>query len=155
VVEAPAEKHELTLPRQRVTAGALIRDADNRVLLVKPAYRSDWLTPGGSVEATESPARAAAREVFEELGLALPIGRLLVMQWCREEGEPDGVLNLTYDAGVVGVEVVDEFRLETGLSSFRFVSPEELAGLASVETAERVIAALDVLASGVVAELGR
>lgn len=39
-----------TLPRKRVTAGALIRDEVGRLLLVEPTYRDRWLTPGGTVE---------------------------------------------------------------------------------------------------------
>lgn len=43
-----------------------------RVLLVQPTYKPTWEVPGGSVEAGESPAAAAAREVAVELGVALP-----------------------------------------------------------------------------------
>ncbi len=38
----------------RVTAGALIRDAEGRILLVKPTYKDGWNIPGG----TSRPARA-------------------------------------------------------------------------------------------------
>ncbi len=37
-----------------------------------------YLFPGGHIEAGESPAEAAAREVREELGLEVVIGRLVV-----------------------------------------------------------------------------
>lgn len=143
------------LPRQRLTAGALFRDKHDRVLLVQPSYRPDWLTPGGSVEARESPARAAAREVREELGLPLPIGRLLAMQWCHSPGEAEGVLHCTYDGGVLDAEMIDRIELEPGLSSFRFVDEAALGDLASAETVARVTAAVRAVETGSVAELGR
>ncbi|MEU8419549.1 NUDIX hydrolase [Micromonospora sp. NPDC048835] len=43
------------LPRKRRAAGLLITDPQDRVLLVEPAYKTDWEIPGGRVEADESP----------------------------------------------------------------------------------------------------
>ena len=49
--------------------------AGDRVLLIKgldpahPELGSWWMTPGGGIEAGESPAAAAARELREETGL--------------------------------------------------------------------------------------
>lgn len=143
------------LPRQRLTAGVLFRDEKGRVLLVEPSYRPDWLTPGGSVEALESPVCAAAREVHEELGLSRPVGRMLVVQWCHVPGEAEGVLHFTYDGGVLDEGTIDRIELEAGLVSFRFVEEAALNGFASTETTARVSAALQALDSGSVAELGR
>jgi len=53
----------------------LVFDAAGRVLLIRcVVMRAEgefcfWLTPGGEIEAGESPAGAAARELREELGL--------------------------------------------------------------------------------------
>ncbi|MFD1722640.1 GNAT family N-acetyltransferase [Amnibacterium endophyticum] len=134
-----------------ITAGAVIRDEAGRVLLVETSYRPDWLTPGGSVEAGESPREAAAREVREELGVALSIGRPLVMQWAQEPGDDHGVLHLAYDGGVVDAST--PFRLEPGLASARFVAPAAVQALASATTAARVEAALRAIASGASVEL--
>ena len=62
-----------------MAAGVLFRSADGRVLLVEPSYKPNWEIPGGAVEADESPWDGAARELAEELGLRLPVGRLLVV----------------------------------------------------------------------------
>lgn len=43
---------------------------DNHILYVRKA-KSRWTLPGGKVEAHESPAQAAARELREETGLIL------------------------------------------------------------------------------------
>ena len=61
-------------------AGAVIRDRDGRLLLVRRGRAPSmglWSVPGGRVEAGETPAQAAAREVREETGLEVEVGRLL------------------------------------------------------------------------------
>lgn len=61
-------------------AGAVLRDEAGRLLLVKrgaePALGT-WSLPGGRIEAGETPAEAAAREVLEEAGLVVEVGDLL------------------------------------------------------------------------------
>lgn len=61
-----------------LAAGAVVRDAAGRFLLVRRAKDPEagrWTLPGGRVEPGESPAAAAAREVAEETGLAVAVGR--------------------------------------------------------------------------------
>jgi mutator protein MutT len=61
-------------------AGAVVRDAEQRLLLVKrgqPPAQGTWTLPGGRVEPGETPAQAAAREVREETGLDVSVGELL------------------------------------------------------------------------------
>ncbi len=63
-----------------VCAGAVIRDETGRLLLVLRANdpgRGLWSLPGGRLEGEESPAEAAAREVYEETGLEVRVGELL------------------------------------------------------------------------------
>ena len=38
------------MPRKRVSAGALFRDAAGRILVVEPTYKDSWEIPGGIVE---------------------------------------------------------------------------------------------------------
>lgn len=143
-----------TLPRKRITAGVLIRDGAGRVVLVEPTYRRDWLTPGGTVERDESPAQGAAREVQEELGAVLSIGRPLAMQWRHETDDPDGVLHFIYDGGLVDGAAIERFRVPPEeLRSYRFVEPAEVPTLASPETSARVAAAIEAHARGTFIEL--
>ncbi|MGE0431822.1 MAG: NUDIX domain-containing protein [Planctomycetota bacterium] len=60
--------------------GALIRG--DRILMVRHAHdgRSYWTLPGGGVEAGESLAAAACREVHEETGLIVTATRVLFDQ---------------------------------------------------------------------------
>jgi ADP-ribose pyrophosphatase YjhB (NUDIX family) len=57
-----------------------VHDADGKLLLVlrgRPPAKGRWSIPGGRVEAGESHAAAAAREVLEETGLIVAVGKLL------------------------------------------------------------------------------
>ena len=54
-------------------AYALIRDAEDRVLLVRAANGRFYL-PGGRVEPSETPEQALAREVEEECGWSVRVG---------------------------------------------------------------------------------
>ncbi len=142
------------LPRKRVTAGVLLRDEAGRVLLVEPTYQDHWLTPGGTVESHESPAQGAAREVAEELGFRLTIGRALVLQWTQTDDDPDGVLHFAYEGGVVDASTIERFRLPpVELAGFRFVDPDAVPTLASPETSARVAAAIAAQTSGAFIEL--
>jgi len=54
------------MPTKRMTAGAIFLNAIGNILIVKPPYRPDWLIPGGTIEADESPKTACMREIKEE-----------------------------------------------------------------------------------------
>ncbi|MGV9324734.1 NUDIX hydrolase [Streptosporangium sandarakinum] len=59
--------------------GAIILDGSGRLLLVRrgrPPGAGLWSVPGGRVEPGESDAEAVAREVLEETGLTVAVGRL-------------------------------------------------------------------------------
>ena len=60
--------------------GAVIKDRSGRLLLIRRGHepgKGQWSIPGGRVEAGESDAEALAREVREETGLVVVIGRLV------------------------------------------------------------------------------
>jgi ADP-ribose pyrophosphatase YjhB (NUDIX family) len=58
-----------------VAVKALVRDADGRLLLIRDPERG-WELPGGSVEQREDLISALHREVREETGVEIEVGRL-------------------------------------------------------------------------------
>jgi 8-oxo-dGTP diphosphatase len=68
----------LALRRKRLIAHVLMRDEQDRVPLYETQFKEDWELPGGIVEPLEPARLGAAREVREELGVDLQVGRLLV-----------------------------------------------------------------------------
>src|SRR5687768_5329048 len=85
-------------------AAALVTDRAGNVLLVKPNYRDDWLIPGGYVEPDEFPHHGVVRELCEELGLSMAVGRLLVVDWAPpRDSRPRSIVNLVFDGGVLDV----------------------------------------------------
>ena len=82
VTEALADHHPVTM--QRIAAYAVVRrDSANtqEVLLTrigpKGHHTGSWTLPGGGIDHGEAPARALAREVAEECGVACEVGELL------------------------------------------------------------------------------
>ena len=110
----------------RVAAGALIRNPQGHLLLVRPTYKDGWDIPGGYVEPGESPGAACLRELKEEIGLTIAIGRLLVVDWAPHPAEGDKLL-FVFDGGTMtdaeaaalvpdGVEIAEiRFHAEVGL----------------------------------------
>ena len=63
-------------PRHIVAASALIRNDQGEIALVKTERRG-WELPGGQIERGESLPAGLRREVYEECGLEVELGRLL------------------------------------------------------------------------------
>jgi 8-oxo-dGTP diphosphatase len=76
--------------RELTVVAAVIHDIDGRVLLTRrPDDRHMgglWEFPGGKVDSGESPAEALARELVEELDLAVEVGDPITFAVHEEPG---------------------------------------------------------------------
>ncbi|MCX5193490.1 NUDIX hydrolase [Streptomyces sp. NBC_00249] len=139
-----------SLPRVLAGAAALYRDAEGRVLLVEPNYREGWTLPGGTIESDqdESPRTAARRESAEEIGIDVPLGRLLAVDWSVGPGRPPLAAYL-YDGGVLDAAQLASVRLqEDELLSWKLVEPAELTTYLDGPLGRRTQEAYRVLESG-------
>ncbi|MEU8263192.1 NUDIX hydrolase [Micromonospora sp. NPDC048999] len=129
--------------RVRAAAGVLLLDEAGRVLVVHPTYKDIWEVPGGMLEPDESPLQACEREIQEELGLALPVGDLLCVDWVPPSPPWDGGLMFLFDGGVLSGEQIAAMRLRLEeLDRFEFVEPPALGQVLIPRLARRVTEAL-------------
>lgn len=131
------------LPRKRAISQMLIRTEDQQVLLCQLTYKNDWDLPGGVVEVGESPQVAVAREVEEELGLAVEAGPLVLTDWLPPWGGWDDAVCLVFDGGVHDASIVESIvRQQREIRAARFCTLEEAHELCADFTARRLVAAL-------------
>ncbi|MFG2292230.1 NUDIX domain-containing protein [Streptomyces sp. NPDC048603] len=141
-------------PAPLVAATGVLLDGAGRVLLLTPSYKEGLELPGGTVEDTEVPEEGLARELKEELGLDVPVGRLLAVD-ARSPGELGR--SLVAHVHLVG-PLTDEQA--TGLSfadgevaEAHWHTPEEAVRLLPERVAPRLRAALAALYAGSIAHL--
>lgn len=134
-----------SLPGKRMGAGVLFFDMQGRVLLVKPTYKDHWEIPGGVVEKDESPRTCMLREVQEEIGLDVPVGRLLCVDYREDDGVRTESLMFIFDGGELSEVQIAAIRLqEKELSSYEFVAPGRLLEyLDEIRLGRRVLSCLE------------
>jgi 8-oxo-dGTP diphosphatase len=104
----------------------LIRDGEGRCLVLRRAMSSKgnpgkWDFPGGKVDPGESIDQSARREVLEETGLEIAIGR--VMGAAESESPSNRVAYLILEGHVQSNAV----QLSTEHEDYAWVEPGELA----------------------------
>lgn len=114
---------------------AIILDESRRILMIRQQHleRQVWTVPGGGIEPGENSMEAAIREVKEETGLDVSIGKLV---WHVEQlvpGKEPRFVNL-FLATVVGGTLSmgqDPERSDEGqvIREVRFMTRQELSGM--------------------------
>jgi 8-oxo-dGTP pyrophosphatase MutT (NUDIX family) len=99
-----------------VSGSMLFADHANRILLVHQIHRTGtiWNLPGGGLEEGEFPADGARREAFEEVGLDIVPGALLMIDWRRRDGDRPPLIQYVYDGGTLTSGDVAGIRLQPG-----------------------------------------
>jgi ADP-ribose pyrophosphatase YjhB (NUDIX family) len=93
--------------RYQRTEGAhvLVADADGRILVVRTTYLGPgWMLPGGRVERSETPHRAAVRETREETGIEVTVDGLVLV-----DGHRRGSVSFVFAGRLVGGKLSPQF----------------------------------------------
>ncbi|MGD8418745.1 MAG: NUDIX hydrolase [Pseudomonadales bacterium] len=127
-------------PHQRVlvsTKGVL--RGERGVLLVKNA-RSEWELPGGKLEHGERPEECLEREIREELGIPVTIGKLLAV---FRHHRYDDIMVIVYECDGPGNA---ELSLSDEHSDVGWFDLDQIRGMHVPETYRQVILSLPVWA---------
>jgi 8-oxo-dGTP diphosphatase len=102
----------MSRPVHTVIVSVVVRDAENRLLLIKHPHRG-WELPQGHVEQGEDLCAAASREVLEESGYDVEVVRLIAV-FSKLSPDPSSVI-FGFAARVVGGEATtSDESLEVG-----------------------------------------
>ncbi len=91
----------------KVGADAALFDDRDRILLVRRVDDDCWGLVAGWVDANETPARTAVREIAEEVGLVARVSQLVGV-FAREagvHGNPHSVVSVLYLCDAIGGEI--------------------------------------------------
>ncbi len=126
----------------RLAVGAVVVDprADGPYVVLarrsQPPRVGQWSLPGGKVELGESVSAALVREIKEECGLDVSVGRLLeVVEIIQMQGEPVHYVILDYECRVVG----GELRAGDDASEVAWVPAYDIAEYSVTEAVARVV----------------
>ena len=116
-------------------------DGSGRLLMVKTHNRDTLILPGGLVEQGESPAAAGRREVREEVGLDVSVGRILAVQYLDAEGKRPSSVQFVFDSEpLVGSPVLALQADE--IAAAHWIDPVEATALHGARGQARLRAAL-------------
>src|SRR6516162_3225658 len=128
--QQPGHASTAHVPSIPISTGALIFDRADRLLILKPTYKSGWTIPGGVMEADgESPWEACRREVREETGIEAREGRLACMDFRRPRPGNPGGIRFLFDCGAFDDQDLATITVQAAeISEYRFAAvPEALS----------------------------
>ena len=117
------------------------------VLLTRRSDNGQWCLPGGAMDPGESAVETCAREVLEETGLVVQVGRLVgvyssphfIVVYAdgnRRQGLNLSFLNLSFEAEPIGGELcVTDETTEVG-----YFSPEQMKSMDVMEPVYEIVA---------------
>jgi len=117
-----------------VAAGAVIRDEDGRVLLVKHKperggfWQGKWICPGGKLELGEAIEDGIRREVKEETDLDINLIQPLVAFDRIVESEGETGLHVIY-VNYLAEKAGGELKPDSDVGQARWISPQQIPGI--------------------------
>ena len=132
-----------TLQKMIGAAALLIRDARGAVMVVRTTYKELCDLPGGAIEPGESPRQCAEREAIEELGLAIPAGRLLVASHSADHSKvPSAMMHFIFEGPRFEELDVGSIRLGPDeIAEYIFIDPQEVEKLVGPRLGPKILAA--------------
>ncbi len=126
--------------------GAVVRDDDGRLLLIKRGHEPGaglWSLPGGRIEPGETDTQALVREMREETGLTVEVGRLLGT--VRRPGLGGDVIDIgDYEATVIAGALTPG----DDAADARWADPADLESMALTDGLVEALAQWGVLGPG-------
>jgi len=127
-----------TLTAPRVGSAVLVVDDEDRLLLGirdKEPHRGKWVLPGGRIEPFETIEDAARREILEEAGLEIRVGRRIDVVEIIDPPHEHRVIVYTLASPVGGA-----VRGSSDLSTARFFARDEIRALDLTPAVREVLA---------------
>ena len=113
----------------RVGSSAIIWDEQHeKILLTQRTDNGRWCLPSGGLDAGESAEENCAREVFEETGLIVKVGRLIAIYTTPHriiayaDGNRFQMISFSFEATITG----GTLQLSDETTAVGYFSPEEI-----------------------------
>ncbi|MGE5086817.1 MAG: NUDIX domain-containing protein [Bacillota bacterium] len=136
------------LPVKRIGSGVLLF-YKGQLLIIQPAYSSDWLLPGGIVEAEESPLEGLVREVQEDLGITITPTQILSVDYVRNVDMMGEYISFLFAAQNLTEKEAQQIRLASNdFTDFRFVDIDVALRLLAPRVARRVASTVQSVCEG-------
>ena len=108
-----------------IVSAVVLRDIDGRILVVRKRGTSKYMLPGGKIEAGESPAEAAVRELHEEVGANLETESLAFLgEWTAPAANEAG---LTVHGHIFEHPWIDGLEVRAEIEDLLWLHPDEMA----------------------------
>lgn len=110
-------------PKYTVGVVGLVRDKEGRVLLLRHTYRrrKPWGIPGGGLQPGETLEACLRRELLEETGMRVEVGRLLSAGAHLDRK----LVDMIFDCHPLPGETLASFKPNAEIAEARFCHPSE------------------------------
>ena len=130
---------------QQVCVGGFILNSNNEVLVVKRADNDDflpglWELPGGGTNFGENPQEALKREIFEEVGLSVSVGKPLSVDDYFMENDHEKIHRVEISFLCSQIDTTQKVQLSFEHSAYRWIAQEQLHGIALTEYMGNIVA---------------